>query len=53
MDFARALHVLHQDSLELDQLSGTLSILLKYPGDLAKLEERLKIWQTEASRRER
>lgn len=51
MDFARALHILHQDSLDMQQLSGTLSILLKYPSDLAKLEDRLKAWQQEAARR--
>lgn len=51
MDFARALHILRQDSLDMRQLSGTLSILLKYPSDLAKLEDRLKAWQQEAARR--
>ncbi|WP_172625356.1 MoxR family ATPase [Desulfitobacterium sp. LBE] len=51
MDFARALHILRQDSLDMQQLSGTLSILLKYPSDLAKLEDRLKAWQQEAARR--
>lgn len=52
MDFARALKVLRQEKLELDKLLGTLSILLKYPSDLAKLEERLKLWQNEALKRE-
>ncbi|WP_018307385.1 AAA family ATPase [Desulfitobacterium hafniense] len=51
MDFARALHILRQDSLDMQQLEGTLSILLKYPSDLAKLEDRLKAWQQEAARR--
>lgn len=51
MDFARALHILRQDSLDMRQLDGTLSILLKYPSDLAKLEERLKAWQQETARR--
>ncbi|AFM00564.1 MULTISPECIES: MoxR family ATPase [Desulfitobacterium] len=51
MDFARALHILRQESLDMKQLEGTLSILLKYPSDLAKLEERLKAWQQEAARR--
>lgn len=51
MDFAQALHILHQESLEWDRLGGTLSILLKYPGDLAKLEERLKTWHKETSKR--
>ncbi|HHY25185.1 MAG TPA: MoxR family ATPase [Desulfitobacterium dehalogenans] len=51
MDFARALHILRQESLDIKQLEGTLSILLKYPSDLAKLEERLKAWQQEAARR--
>lgn len=48
IDFARALHVLEMPELHLDQLWGTLSILLKYPKDLAKLEERLKQWQAES-----
>lgn len=51
MDFARALNILKQGSLDFDNLGGTLSLLLKYPGDLAKLEERLKVWQAEASKR--
>ena len=51
MDFARALHLLRQETLDLKQLEGTLSILLKYPSDLAKLEERLKQWQQEAARK--
>ncbi|KLU58972.1 ATPase family associated with various cellular activities (AAA) [Peptococcaceae bacterium CEB3] len=50
LDFARALHALHQKQLVLDQLAGTLAVLLKYPKDLAKLEERLQQWQTEAAR---
>lgn len=51
MDFARALHLLRQETLDIMQLEGTLSILLKYPSDLAKLEERLKIWQQETARK--
>jgi MoxR-like ATPase len=51
MDFARALYLLHQETLELDKLNGILSILLKYPSDLMKLEERLKLWQNEASQK--
>lgn len=51
MDFARALHILRQENLDLKHLEGTLSILLKYPCDLAKLEDRLKVWQQEAARK--
>jgi len=51
IDFARALHQLQQKTLDLKELTGTLSILLKYPSDLAKLEERLKQWQQEATRK--
>ncbi|CAA7601898.1 ATPase, AAA-type, core [Acididesulfobacillus acetoxydans] len=50
LDFARALHALQRQQLALDQLPGTLAVLLKYPKDLAKLEERLQQWQTEAAR---
>lgn len=50
LDFARALHTLRYSELQIDRLLGTLSILLKYPKDLSKLEERLKQWQTEAGR---
>jgi len=50
MDFARAMHILHQKHLDFSNLGGTLSLLLKYPGDLAKVEERLKIWETENGR---
>ncbi len=50
LDFARALHVLKAEELKLDQLIGTLSIILKYPKDISKLEERLKQWQIEAGR---
>lgn len=53
MDFARALKALQKESLQLDKLGGTLSVLLKYPADLAKLEERLKQWHDEALKRER
>jgi len=52
MDFAHALNILHQESLKLDRLAGTLSILLKHPGDLAKLEERIKAWHIETLKRE-
>ena len=48
LDFARALHALQLPQLDLNRLDGTLTILLKYPKDLAKLEERLKQWRTEA-----
>ncbi len=47
LEFARALHTLNMDRLELNNLLGTLSILLKYPKDIAKLEERIKQWQNE------
>ncbi len=47
LDFARALHALREDSLDLERLVGTLGILLKYPQDLIKLEERLRRWQAE------
>jgi len=49
LDFAQALHVLHHRRLDLTQLTGTLGILLKYPKDLAKLEERIAQWQAEAN----
>lgn len=50
IDFARALNCLQHNELKLDQLLGTLSILLKYPKDIAKVEERIKQWQAEAER---
>ncbi|MHB1652016.1 MAG: AAA family ATPase [Desulfitobacteriaceae bacterium] len=50
LDFARALYTLRRKEVKIDQLTGTLSILLKYPKDLAKLEDRLRQWQTEAVR---
>ncbi len=50
LDFARAFYALKTEELKLDQLMGTLSILLKYPKDIGKLEERLKQWQIEAAR---
>lgn len=50
IDFARALKALQQEELNYGTLMGTLSVLLKYPKDIAKLEERLKKWETEASR---
>ena len=49
IDFARALKMLRQETLNYGELMGTLSVLLKYPKDIAKLEERLKKWETEAS----
>jgi MoxR-like ATPase len=51
LDFVQALEVLKQDHVELDQLSGAINLLLKYPGDLRKLEERLKVWQAEEAQR--
>ncbi len=47
IDFTKALYTLKHEQLEFNRLAGTLSILLKYPGDLVKLEERLKLWQKE------
>lgn len=51
IDFVQALQVLKQERVELDQLSGALNLLLKYPGDLKKLEDRLKTWQAEEVQR--
>ena len=51
IDFARALKTLHKETLNYGELMGTLSVLLKYPKDIAKLEERLKNWETEAAQR--
>ena len=51
IDFARALRALQRDQLNYSQLMGTLSVLLKYPKDIAKLEERLKKWEAEALQR--
>ena len=51
IDFARALNSLQKVNLNYGELMGTLSVLLKYPKDIAKLEERLKKWETEASQR--
>ncbi|TGE35477.1 MoxR family ATPase [Desulfosporosinus fructosivorans] len=51
IDFARALKALQKETLNYGELMGTLSVLLKYPKDIAKLEERLKKWETEASQR--
>ena len=51
IDFARALNTLQRKTLKYDDLMGTLSVLLKYPKDIAKLEERLEKWQMEASQR--
>ncbi|AET67361.1 MoxR-like ATPase [Desulfosporosinus orientis DSM 765] len=47
IDFARALSALQKDELAYGDLMGTLSVLLKYPKDVAKLEERLKKWDSE------
>jgi len=49
IDFARALKALQKETLNYGELIGTLSVLLKYPKDIAKLEERLKKWETEAN----
>lgn len=51
IDFARALNALKKVELNYGDLMGTLSVLLKYPKDVAKLEERLKKWQTEVPKR--
>lgn len=51
IDFARALKTLQRETLNYGNLMGTLSILLKYPKDIAKLEERLKKWEMEALQR--
>lgn len=51
IDFARALNTLQRETLNYGDLMGTLSILLKYPKDIAKLEERLKKWEMEAIQR--
>lgn len=51
LDFARALNTLQKETLNYGELMGTLSVLLKYPKDIAKLEERIKTWETEASQR--
>ncbi|EGW40157.1 MoxR family ATPase [Desulfosporosinus sp. OT] len=51
IDFARALQSLHQTELNYGELMGTLSVLLKYPKDIAKLEERLRKWESEAAQR--
>ena len=51
IDFARALKTLQRETLNYGNLMGTLSLLLKYPKDIAKLEERLKKWEMEALQR--
>ncbi|KJR46432.1 carbon monoxide dehydrogenase D protein [Desulfosporosinus sp. I2] len=51
IDFAQALNTLQREELNYGNLMGTLSVLLKYPKDIAKLEERLKKWETEALQR--
>ncbi|AFQ43647.1 AAA family ATPase [Desulfosporosinus meridiei] len=48
IDYARALKALQLEELNYANLLGTLSVLLKYPKDIAKLEERLKKWETES-----
>ncbi|SDH70382.1 AAA family ATPase [Desulfosporosinus hippei] len=48
IDYARALKALQQEELNYGNLLGTLSVLLKYPKDIGKLEERLKKWETES-----
>ncbi|KGK90024.1 ATPase [Desulfosporosinus sp. HMP52] len=48
IDYARALKVLQMEELNYGNLLGTLSVLLKYPKDIGKLEERLKKWETES-----
>lgn len=48
IDFAQALNALQKEALDYGDLLGTLSVLLKYPKDVAKLEERLKKWEMEA-----
>ncbi|MDA8226407.1 MAG: MoxR family ATPase [Desulfitobacterium hafniense] len=50
IDFARAMITLRKDELKYGELLGTLNVLLKYPKDIAKLEERLKQWESEAAR---
>lgn len=50
IDFAQALNALQKEALDYGKLLGTLSVLLKYPKDVAKLEERLKKWEMEALR---
>lgn len=47
IDYARALNALQKEELNYGDLMGTLSVLLKYPKDVAILEERLKKWNTE------
>lgn len=47
IDFASALNVLHKEEINYGELMGILNVLLKYPKDISKLEERLKKWETE------
>ncbi|WP_407309108.1 AAA family ATPase [Desulfosporosinus sp. SB140] len=51
IDFARSLNALQKETVNYGELMGTLNVLLKYPKDIAKLEERLKKWDSEASQR--
>ena len=52
LDFACALKALQKESLVYSELMGILNVLLKYPKDIVKLEERLKKWEAEASQRQ-
>jgi len=52
LDFAMALNALCMERLEYSRLWGALNVLLKFPSDVAKLEERLKQWEVEAAGRE-
>lgn len=49
IEFSRALSILQVEEINATELMGTLSILLKYPKDIAKLEERLKKWDSETA----
>jgi MoxR-like ATPase len=48
IDFACALKALQKESINSRDLMGTLNVLLKYPKDINKLEERLNKWESEA-----
>ncbi|KLU65187.1 ATPase family associated with various cellular activities (AAA) [Desulfosporosinus acididurans] len=47
IDFACALKALQKDKVNYSNLMGLLNVLLKYPKDIVKLEERLKKWDSE------
>ncbi|WP_088224681.1 MoxR family ATPase [Desulfosporosinus sp. FKB] len=47
IDFACALKALQKDKVNYGDLMGLLNVLLKYPKDIVKLEERLKKWDSE------